>query len=139
MNDMEWGGIGDPEGPFAANSNVTGDAAGQVGEERRRYDPEEAIAVADGLFWSYVEDLEGLREALKTAKSVEVDPAQLKKAVQTARDVREAVHMMMTERSRVDKLRKDIAGGVGGGSLDLDAARTEIGRRLACLRRAGGG
>ncbi|SEN41333.1 hypothetical protein SAMN04489859_1006102 [Paracoccus alcaliphilus] len=69
----------------------------------------------------------------------EVDPARLKKAVETARTVREAVHLLMVERNRVDKLRKDIAGGVGGGGLDLDAARDEIGRRLACLRRAGTG
>ena len=32
-----------------------------------------------------------------------------------------------------------LAGTVGTGVLDLAAARDEIGRRLACLRRAGGG
>ena len=40
---------------------------------------------------------------------------------------------------RVDKLRKQDCRQVGaGGALDLDAARAEIGRRLACLRDAGG-
>ena len=60
-----------------------------------------------------------------------------KKAVKSAKDVREALDHLKQERMKVDKLRKDIAGGVGGGCLDLDAARDEIGRRLACLRRAG--
>lgn len=139
MNDMEWSGIGDPEGPFAARSQVTDGAADQVEEARSRCSPEEAIAVAEGLFWSYVKDLETHKMALTARESGVVDPAELKKAIQMARDVREAVHLLMQERNRVDKLRKDIAGGVGGGSLDLDAARDEIGRRLACLRRAGRG
>ena len=138
MNDMEWSGIGDPEGPVTADAHVTDRAADQAEEARRRYDPEEAITVADGLFFSYVRDLEAYQDALAAGSSASVDPAELKKATQVARGVREAIHMMMTERDRVDKLRKDIAGGVGGGSLDLDAARDEIGRRLACLRRAGG-
>jgi hypothetical protein len=47
--------------------------------------------------------------------------------------------MVMDERARVEKLRKQIAGVVGDHALDFDAARTEIGRRLACLRDAGGG
>ncbi|MCF3974782.1 hypothetical protein [Paracoccus salsus] len=139
MNDMEWGGVGDPGGPFMAETQVTDGAADLIGEERRRCDAEEAIAVAEGLFWSYVKDLESHKETLAARESAAIDPAELKKAIQMARDVREAVHLMMTERNRVDKLRKDIAGGVGGGSLDLDAARDEVGRRLACLRRAGGG
>ncbi|MFV0383695.1 permease [Paracoccus sp. (in: a-proteobacteria)] len=100
--------------------------------------PDEAIAVAEGLFWSYVRDLKRHEAALEACASGAVDAGALKEAVRAARDVREAVHLMMTERNRVDKLRKDIAGGVGGGSLDLDAARDEIGRRLACLRRACG-
>jgi multidrug efflux pump subunit AcrA (membrane-fusion protein) len=42
----------------------------------------------------------------------------------------------MSERDKVGKLRNQIAGTVGCGVLDLDAARVEIGRRLACLRDA---
>jgi hypothetical protein len=63
------------------------------------------------------------------------------KAAQTAiRDLRATALQVLEERGKVDKLRKQIAGHVGaGGALDLDEARAEIGRRLACLRDAGGG
>jgi hypothetical protein len=47
-----------------------------------------------------------------------------------------AFHRAMSERDKVGKLRNQIAGTVGCGVLDLDAARAEIGRRLACLRNA---
>lgn len=42
----------------------------------------------------------------------------------------------MSERDKVGKLRNQISGTVGERTLDLDAARAEIGRRLACLRDA---
>ncbi|WP_265500830.1 permease [Paracoccus beibuensis] len=100
---------------------------------------EDEIDVLRWLFWDYVKDLRGHQAELEAVKAAEIDPAKLKKAMETAKTVREAVQLLMAERSKVDKLRKDIAGGVGGGSLDLDAARDEVGRRLACLRRAGGG
>ncbi len=138
MNDMQWGGIGDPEGPFMAKGSSEGLAA-DGGQDNAPIPPEEAIAVAEGLFWAYVRDLRAHHAELEAQGMGEVDPARLKKAVETARTVREAVHLLMVERNRVDKLRKDIAGGVGGGGLDLDAGRDEIGRRLACLRRAGTG
>lgn len=139
MNDMEWGGVGDPEGPFVAGAKATGNVTEAVGGEASGIRPEEAIAVAEGLFWSYVRDLKRHEAALEARECGSIDPAELKEAVQSAKIVREAVGLLMVERNRVDKLRKDIAGGVGGGSLDLDSARDEIGRRLACLRRAGGG
>ncbi|WEF23497.1 permease [Paracoccus sp. S3-43] len=141
MNDMEWRGIGigDPEGPFAARRNTAAADVKPVASAEAGMDPSEAIAVAEGLFWSYVKDLKRHEAALEARQSGAVDPAELKEAMQTAKVVREAVGLLMAERNRVDKLRKDIAGVVGGGSLDLDAARDEIGRRLACLRRAGGG
>jgi hypothetical protein len=47
---------------------------------------------------------------------------------------RVAYERVMQERDKVGKLRTDIAGAVGRRTLDLDAARSEIGRRLACLR-----
>lgn len=138
MNDMEWRGVGDPDGPLAAAFTRAGTEKGPAAGAVADMDPGEAIAVAEGLFWSYVKDLKRHEAALEARQSGAVDPAELKEAMQTAKVVREAVGLLMAERNRVDKLRKDIAGGVGGGSLDLDAARDEIGRRLACLRRAGG-
>ena len=137
MDDMEWRGGGDPEGPFVTGENPARGGRGPAEGEAAGVDPNEVIAVAEGLFWSYVRDLKRHEAALEARESGAVDPADLKAAVQAARNVREAVGFLMQERNRVDKFRKDIAGGVGGGCLDLDAARDEIGRRLACLRRAG--
>ena len=139
MNDMEWRGVSDLEGPFVSGVNPVRADVKPVASAEAAMDPSEAIAVAEGLFWSYVKDLKRHEAALEARQSGAVDPAELKDAMQTAKVVREAVGLLMVERNRVDKLRKDIAGEVGGGSLDLDAARDEIGRRLACLRRAGGG
>ena len=138
MNDMEWRGVSDLEGPFVSGVNPVRADVKPVASAEAAMDPSEAIAVAEGLFWSYVKDLKRHEAALEARQSGAVDPAELKDAMQTAKVVREAVGLLMVERNRVDKLRKDIAGGVGGGSLDLGSARDEIGRRLACLRRAGG-
>lgn len=62
-----------------------------------------------------------------------------KAALQAAKDLKSALEMVMSERARVDKFRERAEGAVGGGTLDLDAARVEVGRRLARLRAAGGG
>ena len=59
--------------------------------------------------------------------------------LQAVTELRAAYGILMEERAKVDKLRKQVAGVVGGQSLDLDAARDEIGRRLARLRDAGSG
>ena len=135
MNDMEWGGAGKTDGPF-----VTGTQPEKAGFAMPGIaEGEDEIDVLRWLFWDYVKDLRGHQAELEALKSGELDPAKLKKAMETEKTVREAVQLLMAERIKVDKLRKDIAGGVGGGSLDLGAARDEIGRRLACLRRAGGG
>ncbi len=56
-----------------------------------------------------------------------------------SRDLKDALKLVLNERAAVDKLRKDLGGLGDGRSLDLDAARDEIGRRLACLRDAGPG
>jgi hypothetical protein len=50
-----------------------------------------------------------------------------------------AFQRVMNERDKVGKLRNQTSGTVGGRSLDFDAARIEIGRRLACLRDGGAG
>lgn len=73
----------------------------------------------------------------------ELDEAQAgekaKAALQAVKDFRNAYQIAMDERTRVDKLRRQVAGDAGSGALDLETARDEIGRRLACLRNAGGG
>ncbi|MDO5621545.1 MAG: permease [Paracoccus sp. (in: a-proteobacteria)] len=101
------------------------------------YSPDKAaadLAVAQELFRETAADLNGVRRALRDGET-----DQVKDAVKLVRELRVATQLVLEERNKLDKIRKDIAGGVGVGALDLDAARDEIGRRLACLRRAGGG
>ncbi|AWB48948.1 hypothetical protein HYN69_10960 [Gemmobacter aquarius] len=81
-------------------------------------------------------------DRLETGSAAEVRAAQ--KAI---RELRLALWMLVDERTRVERLRNKIAGLVGDGDsgsggerrLELDAARDEIGRRLAGLRAAGDG
>ena len=108
-----------PEGPFVAGAERAPDT--------------DVILIADGLFQSYAADLHRLRLKIQAGETEE-----LKESAKLVRDLRAAAQLVLEERSKVDKLRKDAAGSVGTGVLDLAAARDEIGRRLACLRRAGG-
>jgi hypothetical protein len=52
---------------------------------------------------------------------------------------RDALKLVMTERANIEKLRKLESGIAHDYALDFDAARDEIGRRLARLRDAGTG
>jgi hypothetical protein len=135
MNNINCCGGKTSEGPFVAGSLP--EKAGLRFPEIAK--DEDEVSVLRWLFWDYVKDLRGHQAELESAKSGDVDPAKLKKAMDTAKTVREAVQLLMSERNKVEKLRKDIAGGVAEGCLDLDAARDEVGRRLACLRNAAGG
>lgn len=108
-------------------------------ERRELPDPEELMADAAWLFRDYWKDLRAHREAIAASDWEALDPGTLKKANETVKTVRQAIHMLLEERQKLDRYRKDIAGGVGGVELDLEAARDEIGLRLACLRRAGTG
>ena len=109
-----------PEGPFTPAADAAGRAS--------------VLELWEGLFHSYAEDLE---QARRKVEAGEFD--QVKDSRQLARDLRAAAHLVLEERGKLDKLRKESAGDVGAGALDLAAARDEIGRRLACLRRTGGG
>ncbi|MDO5369866.1 permease [Paracoccus sp. (in: a-proteobacteria)] len=121
--DMSFEPGGEPlAGPFVAGGNE-----GELGAG-------EAIDVAGEMFREVAEELHRLRIGLRGGSTEDVkDTARL------VRDLRVATQLVLEERNRVDKLRKEVAGDVGAGRLDLAAARDEIGRRLACLRRAGGG
>lgn len=77
-----------------------------------------------------------LAQAIEAAKSHRFEDARTAQAV--VRDMKAAYQLAMEERNRVDKLRKQAAGAVHGYAIDMDAARAEVGRRLACLRDAGG-
>jgi hypothetical protein len=65
--------------------------------------------------------------------------AELKETSGLMRELRSTFNSLMEERTRVDKLRQQTAGFVRGHAIDFDAARAEIGRRLARLRDAGSG
>jgi hypothetical protein len=96
--------------------------------------PGDVLGVAERLYEDAVIELERTMAAIKAGEFQEVKSAQ-----DTIRTLRAMAVAVLQERGKVDQLRKQIAGHVGaGGALDLDEARAEIGRRLACLRGAGG-
>ncbi|MBA3911562.1 MAG: hypothetical protein C0524_17200 [Rhodobacter sp.] len=97
--------------------------------------PEDVLVVTEALYRDAAVELYRVIEAVRSGAFGEVKAAQA-----AIRDLRATALHVLDERSKVDKLRKQIAGQVGaGGALDFDGARAEIGRRLACLRDAGGG
>ncbi|MFN3823615.1 MAG: hypothetical protein ACK4RN_06515 [Pseudorhodobacter sp.] len=104
--------------------------------------PVELLAVAEGIFSQAALVLGRMVLALDGPEAEAGQEAQAKSALQAVRDFRMAYQIAMEERTRVDKLRRQVAGqaGLGAGSgVDLDAARDEIGRRLARLRDTGSG
>lgn len=54
------------------------------------------------------------------------------------RELSKAIQTIFDERAKLEKLRKHKAGVVHDHALDFDAARAEIGRRMARLRAARG-
>lgn len=91
------------------------------------------LAEAEELFRTSAELLAARLRALREGR-VE----GLKETAQATRDLRAALQLALEERTRLEKLRRQDDGG-GAGTLDLAAARDEIGRRLACLRGAADG
>lgn len=97
--------------------------------------PEALLKASEDLYRDVALELAAATERLRQGELGEV-----KAAMQAAKDLRAAFQLVMEERTRVDKLRKQVAGIAGGaGELDFTAARAEIGRRLARLRAAGTG
>ena len=92
------------------------------------------LATVEG-FWT--ESAQDLARAIALTRRGKLDEAKL--AVAAVKDLKAAFQLVMEERTRVEKLRKQATGTVGTGTLDLSAARDEIGRRLARLRNAGAG
>ncbi len=50
-----------------------------------------------------------------------------------------AMQSVLERQHELNRINREKAGIVHGYALDLDAARTEVGRRLACLKDASGG
>jgi len=96
--------------------------------------PVDLLEATEDLYRQAAEDLVLAQRKLRQGSVDEV-----KAATQAVKDLKVAFQLMMDERTRIEKLRKQVAGVVHDYAIDFDAARAEIGRRLACLRDAGGG
>jgi hypothetical protein len=62
-----------------------------------------------------------------------------KGTTQTVTEMRKFLLLVLEERTKLAKLSDKEGGAANSYALDFDAARIEIGRRLACLRDAGSG
>jgi hypothetical protein len=82
----------------------------------------------------YQHTAQELMAAVNLIKEGNLD--QVKAATIAVKELRQALTWAMEERASFEKRNKGIAGAVGSDTLDLDAARDEIGRRLARLRDA---
>ncbi|MCB2129017.1 MAG: hypothetical protein KDE03_08040 [Rhodobacteraceae bacterium] len=89
---------------------------------------------AMGLLEQIIAEINAAMDRLKNNQFDE-----LKDATRSYRDLRQALLYVFEERSKIAKLDRQEAGVVYDYALDLDAARDEIGRRLARLRDAGDG
>jgi hypothetical protein len=85
-------------------------------------------ALASEVLQQIIGELQATGEA-KSAKEISV----------YTKEHRDALKLLMTERANIEKLRKLESGIAYDYALDFDAARNEIGRRLARLRDAGTG
>jgi len=92
---------------------------------------EEILALAEKHFQRL------LKIADEVADGVRQGDARAARELQTvARDLGKSTQTLFDERSKVDKLRKHVAGVVHDYALDFETARAEIGRRLDSLRAA---
>ncbi len=96
--------------------------------------PVDLVAATEQLYREMAEEMYRALSGVRAGRHEDV-----KLAMQAAKDLKAAFNLALEERNKVEKLRKQVAGAVGTGTLDLDAARIEVGRRLACLRDAGPG
>ncbi len=97
-------------------------------EDRTEFDP---VALAEKNFNRVLKALDALADELQGR-----DDAAVAKAAKLAGEARGAIQTIFNERQRIAKLEDDPARS-NGADLDLDAARLEIGRRLALLRERG--
>lgn len=95
---------------------------------------DEFIPEVEGLYRDAATELFRLLDEVRQGKF-----EMLKPLVAQVRDLRAAAQLVVEEKAKVAKLRKQDEGVVYDYALDFDAARAEIGRRLACLRDAGPG
>lgn len=87
------------------------------------------VALAEKNFARVLRELDELADELEAREGDA--PAR---AAKLASEARNAIQAIFNERHRLGKLNEDTEGH-GPAELDLDAARLEIGRRLALLRQ----
>ena len=92
------------------------------------------IQQTDDLYFVIATEISAATEKIKQG---EFD--NLKDATRSLKDLRMAFQLAVEERAKLAKFDKEKAGVVYDYALDFDAARAEIGRRLARLRDAGDG
>lgn len=97
-------------------------------------EPRSLIAEAEELYQDYAVEVAA---AIRKIRAGEL--GDLKQSVQAVKDLRAALVLALEERAKVAKLGRQQGSGGQGRALDFDAARAEIGRRLACLRDAADG
>ena len=97
-------------------------------------DEDKPVNLVDETLKLYQHTAEELMAAVNLIKEGNLD--QVKVASVAVKELRQALTWAMDERANCEKRNKAIAGAVGSDALDLDAARDEIGRRLARLRDA---
>ncbi len=103
-------------------------------ELRAELDAEDCLSVAERLFVRAIRALSEICDKLERDE-LEGLPT-LKSAVPEAM---QATKFLLQERNRVFELHKKKSGIVNDYVLDFDAARSEIGSRLARIREAGSG
>lgn len=70
------------------------------------------------------------------AKMEQAEKAGAQELVKAIQDTRKATQILFEERVKVETFRKKTSGVAYDYAIDLDAARDEIGRRMALLRGA---
>ncbi len=93
--------------------------------------PEKALARVEKVFDRVLDELERIQDDLE-----EDNNKRIPEAGKVSSEARRAAIIVYEERLRLEKFRKKEAGSDNSYAIDLDAARAEIGRRLACLRDA---
>jgi len=90
---------------------------------------EDLLRKARGHYALISTALEHARETLNTSETADV-----KKVADLLRDHWKAFQTTLDLEANLEKRNRERAGIVHGYALDLDQARTEVGRRLACLK-----
>jgi len=96
--------------------------------------PDATVEIAERQFLDALMAVEEITEKIKRQ-----DMDALTDLPKAAAHAAAATKHLLTEKHRVHEQRKRANGVVHDFAIDFDAARDEIGRRLARLRAAGGG